>query len=845
MRRLRIIHQLRTLLAILTTVALASGAVTVWWLNQSGLPASWRDGITLALAKKGVHADIASLRWVPFRGFEADSVTVFADSSHDRTIARLQKLVFDLDRTKLARGEFKIERLDLAGARISLLVDPRDPDSPSLDLRNLTGRIEFSGKRTLHVTHASGMVGGIQIDLDCLVDLYRPQHQANATDEENARAQRRKILLDIIEGLDALNLRSSLPPRIRIEVRGDLEKSDSLRAQLGIHARDINSRDLHIQQLDTRSELHGHTLVIHQVDILTASGSLSGQGEYDLRQMNGRFELRSSLPIDQLLADLRIPLPAEMPTFRSPPQLEAKGEFQHQDGQWKYRLIGHANLHGPRFKHLYADRLECSFSSDGTRLLIDDIELEQGGGHFRGRAFIIPGRIRYEGESTLPLSWCQEMVTIQPLRTILGDFSADPGFRSHLRFRGHANPGDKFDWGFQATAEAHHIRYRGVPAVHARVKMDLDHQALDFTDGDVTFDYRDYPMRSRHSGPATGQLSIDRICYDHPARTVTITGLKGTAWAAPVLRCFAPPIADHLETYSFHRPPSLNASGIIGTTANHPDQNLVVHFTTPDPVTYPFLGRDITFGDASGTVRVLTDRVRIDSLELSAFDGSVRADLVQIPGAKDTLAGAIDWTALDLKSLARTYRLKSKPPGAITGRMDFELVGQDVTGFSGQGHIALEDAQLFDVPMFGPLSPVLATVLSRKNAGFQEANSAFCSFDVEKGVVRTNDFITTTPSLVFTGDGQADLSKLTLDMTVRMNARGLLGVITLPLRPFYGLFQFNGAGPIEKPEWKNVMFTSPPEDQKDRLLAPPRAQAVENPDPDSSDSPPRALPVRE
>jgi hypothetical protein len=54
-----------------------------------------------------------------------------------------------------------------------------------------------------------------------------------------------------------------------------------------------------------------------------------------------------------------------------------------------------------------------------------------------------------------------------------------------------------------------------------------------------------------------------------------------------------------------------------------------------------------------------------------------------------------------------------------------------------------------------------------------------------------------------------------------------LGLITLPLRPFYGLFQFHGSGPLKAPVWENVMFTSPPEDQRDVLLNPPKATIIE------------------
>jgi hypothetical protein len=53
-----------------------------------------------------------------------------------------------------------------------------------------------------------------------------------------------------------------------------------------------------------------------------------------------------------------------------------------------------------------------------------------------------------------------------------------------------------------------------------------------------------------------------------------------------------------------------------------------------------------------------------------------------------------------------------------------------------------------------------------------------------------------------------------------------LGLITLPLRPFYGMFQFRGTGPLNDTKWENVMFTAPPEDQQEILRATPRATIV-------------------
>jgi hypothetical protein len=85
--------------------------------------------------------------------------------------------------------------------------------------------------------------------------------------------------------------------------------------------------------------------------------------------------------------------------------------------------------------------------------------------------------------------------------------------------------------------------------------------------------------------------------------------------------------------------------------------------------------------------------------------------------------------------------------------------------------------------------------------------------------LETSDFVTQTSNLKFTGNGKVDLGNQTIDMTMRMNARGIIGFITWPLSPIIkGLFQFHGTGPIAKPTWNHVVFTSPAEKEKKALL---------------------------
>jgi len=826
-RRIRVIHRLRTVVALLGFLLAVAAAVTLWWANHTGLPDSWRNGIEQALARQGVHADVSSLRYLPLRGIEAGEVTVFTDSTRERILGRFHKLHIDADRTKLARGEFRIDRLDLSGASVSLPVDSSDPGSKTLDITELRGRMEFSTNRRLTISGSSGMVGGLRLAINGDLLLYRQGSTSTPEVAQEARAERRRILRNIIETLESFELDPLSPPRIRADISGDFEEPGSFQASIVISASQIRSRELDIKRLEILAEMRDRKLVVHQADIDSTTGRLNGKAEMDLAEMEGKFEIHSNLDLTEILTKLRLPLPEVMPTVGSAPVIDLKGRFGDGPDGWQIQVMGFVDLHEPSLLSYSADRVKSSFSWDGKRLLLEDFTLHEGPRSVSGRAFITPDLIRYQGSGNLSVPYVQNALSkLKPLSKVLVDFSTSDKTEVQGTFAGRANPKDKKDWEFDGSFEGREISFRGVPAKFARVDLDLEHGRLDFTNGEVEFDYSDYPLKKRHDGPDTGRISVDRIRYSREAQTVALENLTGTAWPAPIIRTFAASLADSIEAYGFHQPPTLSAEGLIGIREGRPKQNLKIEFNSPQPIDYEFLDQELTLTAPEGQVHVLPDEVRVHDTSVGAFGGLVRMDLNSPTNGTRRIGGEIDWTRLSLSGISEAYELKSTPSGSITGRIDFSLANANVAGLNGQGHVALEDAELFDVPIFGPLSPVIATVLGNRKAGFQEAQAAFFSFEVEDGVLGTDDFVTTTPSLVFTGDGRADLNDKELDMTIRMNARGFLGLITLPLKPFYGLFQFRGRGPLSKPKWENVMFTSPPAAQKEELMKPPKARAV-------------------
>jgi hypothetical protein len=297
---------------------------------------------------------------------------------------------------------------------------------------------------------------------------------------------------------------------------------------------------------------------------------------------------------------------------------------------------------------------------------------------------------------------------------------------------------------------------------------------------------------------------------------------------------FHPSLADDLETYRFARPPALTASGLVDLTpANR--TNLTVAFTTPATADYEFLGQTVTLRQPSATVVIRGPVVQVRDLRAQVFGGPAKGDIKVSPNNRVSFDAS--WEDLAMSEINETYQLGYTAGGQVTGRLEGEMTAGRIETLDGKGLLAIERSVLFSAPALGLLSKVLSRLVGEERAGFERAKSAFATFTVDNGVLHTRDFHTSTTSLVFAGDGSVNLADGTLDFNIRVNARGLLGVVTFPLKPIRGLFQFRGTGTLHDPNWDNAPVTDPLPEQRARLFG--------RPAPDPGDDIPKAVPVGE
>ncbi len=824
MYHLHLTRNLRSFAFLLIVSAVLAGIGLLWWANRTGLPEPWRAAIEQEVAKRGAHVKIGGLRYDLLQGIVATDVRVYSEPEHLREISRLERVILDFDKTKLARGIIHLNKIQLAHARLSLPVDPKNPESEALQVTDANGTVFMPGDRRLEVRDAHGKIAGIDVKLNARMIGYQ-QAGKNPSDDSNI-GKRRALLAKLLGELGKWHFDEKHPPAIQISIAGDVNNWPSVTAKLTLQVKDMEKNGHRLDEVTAEADMAGELLTVSKLRATDLRGVFEGHIDYNIKDREGRFDVSSSLEVPELLtAWVGLPMPKDV-RFGGKQILDAEGDFlMDERNAPQIRATGHTRLERLTLRGMSFESVESAFSWRDGNLFLRDLRLVRGDGQAEGKAMIEWPLVRLEVHSTLPVPVYRQLVAGLglPIEQVLNDFSEREGAVVDISAEGGFDASNKLAWAYTGSGTAKNLNYKGVPVNSAGSKFTLNHHELDFHDGTVVFNYSKYALHKAFNGATEGTAKVGRIRYDAPNKIVEVEDVRGAIWAAPMVRLFAPKIADTLEQYRFHQPPELQGSGVVDVTPQGRTA-LNITFSSDHPADYVFLGENLTLGQPRAQVGIHGERVSIRNLRVDAFDGPVAGNFDYLGGGK--LQGELNWTRLSVPDLTSTYGFQMKSGGNVTGRIEFSLTDGKVETMAGEGLLALEKAELFSVPMFGPLTPLIGGVLNDQRAGFQQAKHAFCTFKIQNGILNTNDFQTSTSSLNFAGDGSVDLKERTIDMTMRMNARGLLGLLTLPLRPFSGLFQFHGTGPLKDTQWENMKFTAPVDNQKEILLAAPKAKLI-------------------
>ena len=831
----RLFEHCQVLLTTLIVVVIAGLLFGVWWINRNGFEGQWGDQVSTELANRGLHADFDSIRFSPIRGLIAKNVVIYGDESREHAFAKIPSLLIDIDRAQAVRGNLIFGKLVLADTKLSLPLPSAEHETRPLTLDELSAKITLDRQGRLLLERGKGRLGKLDFVLDVELDHFDLSSLGKSeTEEEDNKTG--DLIDAIFSELANWQLPTSQPALLEVGLRGSLQDASNICTSFSFEAPRISRKNYTVKSVLMAGELHDPRLVIDQFEFSDESGQLTGRFDYHLKQQAGRYELTSAIQLSTLFRECFDINTLDDLTSKTAPKITAHGEItRKEDGSTEAVTQGRLQLQDFRFRDVPYQSLESKFSWRNEDLFLRDLSLKSHqGGALEGDLLIKGDDIRYKVTSDLPLA--SVIPLIEPdsgISRALSRVRFGQKSHAHLETSGWIQRSKKENWSVNGNIDLGDITFNDSALKSLKMDFTMSPDKSSFDNIESFFDYKDYPQYKQYGGGDNIAVEADKISFDRSTKLVNVVKLRGTAWTGPVLRLFNPKLANYVEkTYRAHAPPTFTANGIVDIVKPYKKTNLKIPIRSAGTMEYTFLGKDLTFSKPSFDLQIRQDRVDIWNLAFNTFKGTSGGNLTFfIPPKKPVrFQGGFKWTRLHLADIGRTYGFEKAEQGLVTGRLDFSGTSGLTQTLNGQGNIGLENGHLFFVPVLGPLSAPLGEILGNKRSSHEEARNASCTFAITNGTIHTSDFLTSTPSSVFTGEGSIDLNRDVIDMTVRMNARGLLGLITLPLRPLNGLFQFRGTGPISDPRWRNSNFTSPSKGKDDPIFRKAsKAQIVEEP----------------
>ncbi|MGJ8695979.1 MAG: hypothetical protein ACSHYF_06660 [Verrucomicrobiaceae bacterium] len=803
---------------ILAVITLVGGII---YLNQVGFPGQYGEWIRSELSKNGIEVQFESLHFSPRKGLVATKASFYRHPDDEMPALTADYLSIDIDKSLAIRGQFELREIIVTGG--STTVSTEDGEE-SIHARDVTAAVFIDSENRIRIRKATALIEGLKVQLEA--DLKLPSREIDH-DEPRKAANVDRILRPILDELARWEIPADSPPEISFSVRGDLNKPEKIVTEFSLEANSLVRNEYSLGTLRINGDMRSQLVTIDRILLADDDGQAEGQADWDFTRKEGRFNLTSSLRLQHFLKScFGIEVLTELKQ-ESPPFLNFQGSLaQRDDNSFSVRVKGDAVLGPFQFLDGSYEGLESMFSWHDGDLFLLGLKVTHTKGSLTGELLIKGEDIRYKVRSTLPLDAFSPFIADESAtEKIISRFKFGPQSIVAVDVKGHMKRNDLKDGIARGKMHSTGLTYRDISLHQLSADFEFTPEKIEFSRVNASLNDENENARRRYQGPASEPFRTDRIHIDRKTKITTVSNLRGTFWPTPVIRAFAPKTADNIErNYRFHNPPTLTLNGTFQGIKDRPqDTVFAITLRTTGQTDYPFLGRILPLKRLTADISMRGLDLAVDRLAFESLEGVAGGKVRVQVGIDDptTYQGELQWDRISFPALSKVYQFKEVEEGTLAGKIRFSGGGNDIRNFNATGALGLQQGNLVSLPVLGPLSPIMAGILGNKQAGYERAKDASASFIVKNGVWQSNDIVAVSTSIVLTGDGWIDLKTNKMDMTIRVNARGLLGLIAIPLTPLKGLFQFRGTGDFTKPSWNSSPFTQPRKGKLDVIFSPP------------------------
>lgn len=747
----------------------------VIYLREFGLGEEWRKQIAAALSKGAMHVSIEKLRVDPFRGLIAENVNVRDELNGGRAVGNVKQIVCSLNLAQLLARRVVIDSLEFDDTNVSIPLEEVE-GNPPLEIRGVDAQIVFLGEN-MRLTRFEGDLGRIHISLTGLlknplsVKMPAPSAPAPHT------AQRQKLIYNFMGELKKLKFPRQ-QPTIRAELSGDLADLKSLNVKpISLRCGPIVAPRWRLESLEVDAEYTGGDLQLSRLFAKGAKGSLSGWAQMQGSTWN--FELTSSLDLDPFHRLFPKSSPVADLKFIDRPQIDVHGTFAPSPQGNQLSLTGSVQIGRFAFKDVSFENFAGDFTWQNGKLYARDVRVGMAKGSAVGDVMLEPGDFRLKLTNTIAPTALASLMDGNTRKFIDDLTFTDPPY-AEINLRG-PKPDMKVIKG-TGRIKLGRTALRDIP-------VDWGQANLLFDDAAVT--YRDL-LVGRGKMRASGTL-----VYDFGRQQIRFDGIRSNLPPVDVLTWADRKIAEAVKPYRFHESPEIQAEGMIHM--KDPKQNnLALKLNARDGLDYDLLGKTLNFSSVSGTVDVVGTKVLPNITRAAVFGGNVtmKADISTDP-ADPTYGASVTMSKINFAELTKLYFKYEGSKGTGYGKFKFTTRSKEESKMRGEGSLRVDEGNVFAIPILGPLSDILNKIID--GVGYQTAKLATVDFKVADQKISTDNLEIEGSGFSLFGAGDIFFVTDKMDMSVRINAHGIPGIVLFPVSK---LFEYVSTGTVSKPEWR-------------------------------------------
>ena len=680
-----------------------------------------------------------------------------------------------------------------------------DPNGPILKLRRFQAKLSLLPDE-VRLTQAEGDFYGVQISASGTLLHPKSFSPSGTPAPPETNARRREWAHFVTDEIQKVRS-DRAAPRLDILFQGDLAHLETLRASAQLSGTALRRGGYFLEKLLVHLDYAAGAFHLREGELTDPHGTLSVQGDYTPATGDARFQVQSGfdasghgLDLVALAHEFYDPTALEDFHFREPPRLQLDGharfapapDAEHPAAPPSFQYTGRLALGRFAYKKFEFERAETDFSWTADRWYLAGLRLVRpgnGNGVQQILADVLsePAGAKVRLTSTFdPLAFVSLAAPRLQSAVERLEFRDPPRLELTATGRSLTDPATLKTQGQFTLGRT---RYRG--------------QSLNRLHGDFTNDEHGLTARKVLLERDEGNGTADSITYDFDKKEVRLVNVHTNLDPATAGVWLDPDVYHAIQPFRFRKPPALAIHGNVQFDGGR-NSHLVTEVNAPGGMDYVFLHQNLPFTSIAGTVDFTEERMKFTNLRGEIFGGQAEGSLDLALGKVKDYTAALGVKGLDFAKLTKLYFDYDDSKGELSGEYRWTGRGDDSRTLRGAGSLQVDRGNVFAIPFMGPLSGVLSNVIP--GLGFDKAHRATATFQTADGRISTGNLDVHGLGFSLIGGGWLGYTNDTMDFRVRMNTRGLPGLV---LSPVSKLFEYSSQGPLNKPVWRPRVLTTP------------------------------------